>query len=759
MIPTIEKWSLRTILFFLCLLPVLIYGATQLPVGEADVHEWLPSGLPEKVRYEKFQERFGNDQFLIVSWPGCQVDDPRLDAFRQHLLPAESSSPRLIKSVQDTREVLDELTDPQVRLTEKGAKARLQGFLIGKDGTAASILRFTQHGIAHQRESMTFVFAAADAVPNLGRDQLRMAGTLYEAYAVDDAAGRSLKQLVIPSSLMGILLAWGCLRSVRGAVAVLIIAGVGQLTAVAFVYFTGGVFSAVLVVLPTLIFMLTLSGAVHLMNYYHDVAMWHDDHWGCRAMLLGFKPSLLASLTTSLGMASLALSQLAPVKEFGLYSAVTLTLATFFLLMSFPRISDWFCQRSMRRSLPHRHPEAASSLEPADDIAITQVVPLAARYAQWMQDRAIFVTAIGLFILGISFYGLLSLKSSNKFAEMFPSDSPTVRDLRFIEERIGPIASVEVMMHFPTDSTIDVFDQALWVDRVARDLREHEDVGAVMSAVSFLPPLPKTASLRDVTRRSALRQGLEEHSSQLANKGWMVEEAASRVWRITAKVSAMSKADYGTLTSHVKEAVEQSLRDHKAPAELTLEYTGLSPLIHETQQMLLKDLSASFTAAFLLITPVMMLIGRGFWAGLLIMIPNVLPETLVFGTMAWMGFRLDVAGLLTASVAMGIAVNDTLHFMNWYAKRLQLGDSRQAAIAHTMSHCAVAMVHTMLISCCSMLPFLLADFNPTRQFAFLMIAMIGSSILGDLVLLPALLLGPLGKCLMPKKISQTPQPT
>ena len=134
------------------------------------------------------------------------------------------------------------------------------------------------------------------------------------------------------------------------------------------------------------------------------------------------------------------------------------------------------------------------------------------------------------------------------------------------------------------------------------------------------------------------------------------------------------------------------------------------------------------------------------------MIPNVLPETLVFGTMAWLGFRLDIAGLLTASVAMGIAVNDTLHFVNWYDNRLSLGDSRPVAIADTMSNCAVAMIHTMLISCCSMLPFMFAEFIPTRQFACLMIAMIGSSILGDLVLLPALLLSPLGLCLIQRKV-------
>ncbi len=129
------------------------------------------------------------------------------------------------------------------------------------------------------------------------------------------------------------------------------------------------------------------------------------------------------------------------------------------------------------------------------------------------------------------------------------------------------------------------------------------------------------------------------------------------------------------------------------------------------------------------------------------MIPNVLPETIVFGSMAWLGLTLDIAGLLTASVAMGIAVNDTLHFVNWYSNRLRAGDSRSQAVAHTMSHCAVAMI----IRCSSVAahddPVLVCRFRSNPKIRLPNDRHDRSSILGDLVLLPALLLGPLGRCL------------
>ena len=746
----LDRLSRWAIVVTLCLAPFLLYSLAHLPIGSASVHQWLPDGMPEKDRYMRFQRNFGDDQFLIASWQDCTVDDPRLDQFQSKLLTPPTKSPKWIESVKSTKDVLLTLTEPPLELPLDQARSRLEGILMGKDGTAAMIVRFSDAGIADQAASMDYIYGQADEVSGLGRNALRVAGTVYESYAVDRAAEGSLKTLVAPSCFIGILLSWLCLRSIRAAIAVLIIAGVGQLLAIATVYYTGGKFSAVLIVLPTLVFMLTLSGAVHLMNYYRDISTVYRDHRGSRAMLLGLKPTLLASITTSLGMASLATSQLSPIREFGLYSAISLSFATLFLLLGFPFISDRFCGRKFAKEPSDLEPE-----QPTIELPHRASHRIVA-YVAWMQRNAIPVSMGGFAILLVSFYGLMFLKSSTQFDDLFPSDSPTVRDLTFIEKHIGPIASIEILLQFPSESELDVYTQATWVDKITTEVLTLPEIGAVMSANSFLPTLPKTGAVRDVARRTILRRKLNEALPNLIEQGWVADTDSGKIWRITTKVSALNVDDYGLLTKRVEEMVGTVIPIHGANAIAKAEFTGLSPVMNETQKMLLRDLGASFSTAFLLITPVMMLIARGFWAGFLIMIPNVLPETLVFGSMAWLGFRLDIAGLLTASVAMGIAVNDTLHFVNWYAHRLSLGDSRSRAIEDTMSNCALAMVHTMLISCCSMLPFMFAEFTPTRQFACLMIAMIGSSILGDLVLLPALLLSPLGLCLMPRKSQKQP---
>ncbi len=758
----LHKWSRWSILVLLCSLPAILYAASHIEIGSASAHAWLPEGRPERTRYEQFIEAFGSDQYMVVSWEGCKINDPRLSQLKSKLLELEDPQQPIIDSIETSREIFASLLAPPLSLSARTAFDRLQGSIVGKDGTAALFIRFSPYGVAQQKVSIERVRKAADQVKGLQRSDLRMVGSIYEAFAVDEAAENSLKRLVIPSSLLGIVLAWLCLRSVRAAVAVLIIAGLGQLIAIAIVSATGGIFSAVLIVLPTLVFMLTLSAAVHFMNYYSDVAHGSRDRLGARAILLGLKPSVLATLTTSLGMIALATSQLSPVRTFGLYSATTLCIATAVLLLVFPQLADWFCQQQvLAKVVPHQPNRIHDPFDISSPVHTTRhekniipVNPWATRYTSWIKQNTITISIAGISLLLFSFYGLLHLKSSTKFDDMFPKGSNTVKSMAWMENHLGPIASVEVLVIFDKESNVEPYRQIEWIDRIVKHLRQQPDIGGVIAATTFLPELPTGGTIRDVARRSIFQNEIPKTFPMLEEKGLLSERKTQYIWRLTAKVSALSKLNYGELTRKVNLAV-WAVREGKTtpnlnlsevtPAPFTAEFTGLSPIMHDTQLALLDDLGASFSTAFLLIMPVMILIARGLKAGLLIMIPNVLPETIVFGSMAWLGYSIDIAGILTASVAMGIAVNDTLHFVNWYSRRLAVGDTQEEAIADTFSNCAKAMVHTMLISCCSMLPFMFAEFNPTRQFAILMIAMMSSSILGDLVLLPALLLSPLGR--------------
>jgi hypothetical protein len=192
---------------------VVIYFAVHMRIGAADVHAWLPEGRPVRQRYEEFVRAFGSDQYLVVSWDGCQVDDPRLPAMADSLRQVDDrridrKSISWIESLQTTEQMVRRLTDPPIALSKEAALARLESSVIGSDGTSALFISFAPAGIESHKDAIELIRRAADDVPGLGRLHLKMVGSVYEAYAVDVAAEESLKRLVLPSSLLGVALAW-----------------------------------------------------------------------------------------------------------------------------------------------------------------------------------------------------------------------------------------------------------------------------------------------------------------------------------------------------------------------------------------------------------------------------------------------------------------------------------------------------------------------------------------------------------------------
>jgi len=712
-------------------------------MGSAGVHEWLPEGRPERERYEAFVEAFGNDQVVLLSWDGCRFDDPRLIEFQSRLRTLPKFN-EYVHGIESSDQLMSQLTGHPLTLSTSQAMERLRGFMIGSDETAAVLVRVTAEGVLNQNATVEMIQLAADQTQNLGRNALRLAGTVYEAFAVDQAAESSLKRLVLPSSILGLLMSWFCLSQVRRAIVVLVLGGVGQLLAVSMVYYTGNRFSAVLIVLPTLVFMLTLSGAVHLMNYYAESVRRKAQYPGARAMLLGWKPCVLSSLTTMLGMGSLWTSQLAPVRQFGLFSAIGLGIATVVLLMGFPAIADWFCGTSRIESTNQNEANSPESIK-------SQNTVWTEHYLDWLHRNAMAISSIGIVLLIATCAGLAYLKASTKFSDMFPKKSQTNSDMAWMEQHLGPIATVEVLLKFPKDSSFSNLDQARLVGYVSEGLRSNPDVGGVLSASTFLPTWSESSSIGATVKRAILRKRFDEAAPLLQKQGLFAQSKEKQSWRIMAKVSATSDRDYGQLTRSVSNTTNAILQLGSLDSQVIAEFTGLSPVMHETQVALLTDLGYSFVTAFALITPVMMFIVRGVRGGLLIMLPNVLPVTFAFGSMGWLGLDLDIAGILTASIALGIAVDDTLHFVCWYMDELRDGFSRSDAVARTLHSCAPAMLHTTLISCVSMVPFLLAEFLPTQQFAKLMIVMLSGAMVGDLVLLPALLLSPLGRVIHASK--------
>jgi predicted RND superfamily exporter protein len=221
-------------------------------------------------------------------------------------------------------------------------------------------------------------------------------------------------------------------------------------------------------------------------------------------------------------------------------------------------------------------------------------------------------------------------------------------------------------------------------------------------------------------------------------------------------VAAFEGVDYGDFTKEIKRSVDPVVSQstahikHIDPVVSTI-YTGVIPIVYKAQSSLLTSLISSTWWSFLTITPLLMVVSRSFWGGLVAMLPNILPVIFIFGSMGWLGVNIDIGSMMAASIALGVAVDDTIHFLTWFRRELDSTADRHAAILGAYRHCAMPTLQSSMINGLGLSVFAFSSFVPTQKFGVLMLAILFAGMMAEFVLLPALLASPLGGVFEPKR--------
>jgi hypothetical protein len=228
-----------------------------------------------------------------------------------------------------------------------------------------------------------------------------------------------------------------------------------------------------------------------------------------------------------------------------------------------------------------------------------------------------------------------------------------------------------------------------------------------------------------------------------------------------ADVNRLRRAGVSVLA--VYDAVEKTLEkkniDAKASGvkldDVSVVYTGVVPVVYKAQRELLNSLIQSTCWSFGTITPLMMYVCGGVAAGLVVIIPNALPVLVVFGGMGWLGIRVDIGSMMAASIALGVAVDDTIHFLAWFKDDLKALGERKAAVLSAYRRSATATLQAALINGLGLSVFATSSFTPTQRFGWLMLVILLAGMVAELVMLPSMLFGPIGRVFDAKKKATT----
>jgi predicted RND superfamily exporter protein len=148
----------------------------------------------------------------------------------------------------------------------------------------------------------------------------------------------------------------------------------------------------------------------------------------------------------------------------------------------------------------------------------------------------------------------------------------------------------------------------------------------------------------------------------------------------------------------------------------------------------------SYLLAFLLITPLMIALIGSLRAGLVSMIPNLVPIALTLGLMVLVDIKLDIFTLLVGCIVVGLAVDDTIHFIHSFRRELARTGDPVVSIHQTLQTTGRALLFTTIILCCGFLVFILSSMNNLSNFGILVSFALAAAFLLDVVATPALLL-------------------
>ena len=732
--------------------PLVIWGTCQgLRNLNDDVISWTASNLPARADLRWFTQYYGPQNAILVSWPGATLDDPGLDrfaaAFRAEIKDNESLGD-LFEEVVTGAEVYRQLTSEPPEFSHRQALTRMRGMFVGPDDHAScAVVVVSENANRKAREVSRIIGEMAEKHCDVEPQQLRLAGYLIETATLDNNALQTLYWLSAPSALIVILIAWPCLRGFRLSLLVWISAAYCQCLSLSMVYYLSGEINGMMTILPILILVIFVSSSVHMVNYYQDaLETLGPVKAPGQAFAVGWFPCSLAVVTSAIGMGSLSLSDMPAVRDFGIYAAASTLFTLVIMLLVLPGGMHLLSSGSGDHANNANNSAKRRRLLAPGDSRAWDVL------ARHVQRHSWLILLVCLCAAVLAGRGLAWLKGSMQLSDMQRESSRIVQDHRWFEENIGPLLPVEMVLQFDKNSPMSMVEKLELVDRVEQAVRSMPSPTSTASLGAFMPTPSTPGGVRGTVRRSIFNRRLNKQRAQLAaTSPYFVDTGEKELWRITARLEGLEGQRYEEMLADLKGAVEPVMEDARKNQDPTvsLVYTGMVPLLAESHPTLIHDLMLSFGLSLLMIGFVLVFGLLSVRLGLMSIFPNVFPILLVFGGLGWLGGSINVGTMMTACIGLGIAVDGTVHYLTWFVRGTHGGLSRQAAILNAYRHSAPAMLRTTAICGAGLAVYGFSLFLPAARFGWMVCVLLLAALLADLLLLPALLAGRLGRILFP----------
>ncbi|MBV70454.1 MAG: hypothetical protein CMH52_03810 [Myxococcales bacterium] len=500
-------------------------------------------------------------------------------------------------------------------------------------------------------------------------------------------------------------------------------------------------------ILPAFLFCVGIGHSVHLISVYRDSMaegrLPHDAL--AHALATTGVPIFFTSLTTMVGLLSFHFASLEAIQEMG-YSGAFAVFLAFILSITFLPATLSFNQKGRfgRVKINQR-----DFLDRFLDFCLWSSGPdgrekpvfTDAHHARRRRNLAVMIILV---VAGVG--GSLQLTVWHNPMSWMPKDVKIKQAFDSIDTHLGGTANIQILIDSSGPNGIKDKDLLNGMASLQEHIKAYRDPIAgdiVGNGISIVDIVKETNRVMTDDRAAdyvipKTDRGVSDMLFLFENAGReqlerLVTADYSRT-HMTIRMKWLEATAYFGLTKHISEGVEAHI-----PAHAKARPTGSVYTLVTTIGQMIHDLLASFGVAFVVITLIMMFLLRSIKLGLIAMVPNLMPIIMIMGIMGLSGIPIDMNTLLIASIAIGLAVDDTIHLLHHFRVNHQSSQDREAALRTAVSHSGRAMVSTTLILMLGFFTYLAADMTNVTRFGFLVGSTALLALLIDLFFAPALI--------------------
>jgi uncharacterized protein len=702
---------------------------------DTSIDSWFLDDDPMVISYDAFKERFGADEFVLVAVTADDVFTPEVLQGVERIAEGARKAPHVVavRSLLDAplvrREdgtvVVGTLSEGAPRTVEEAQVLKeraldsslIRGRMVTEDGRTTLVIAELDPEHTDLEEKIAMVEGVRAAAAAEGLD-FHLAGLPVLDSAIGDLARQDSLRIGPMSGLVIIIVGFLVFGRLRTSIVPLIVVWLALSWVLGFIGAVGWGFGILGGPLMNVILAVGVADSVHVIaDSLRRTADGQEPLKALRGSLSDLLvPCFFTSITSVAGFLALWTSDIGPVREFGVLSALGAASAFVLTFTFLPWFVGWV------------KPPGPKFLARQETGPLARLLKALARPKH---PRVVLVAFV--LITVASLYGMTQVHVGANPIRYFRDGSPAQVDTLAVEEAVGGSATMELLLEAPNGGLRDPAVLAR-VAELEGWLREAEGITSVTSLLDVY---------RETHRAMIGDAKLPESRAMAAQLLLLVDgqEGFEEIAQDDASIGRMTvRFEIRQLERIIEFAPSLEARlEAMSDETLAVSATGYGLLFARLDGYLVDSQVRGLLIAFLVITLMMALLLRSLKLALLAMIPNLAPIVVGLAVMAVFDIPLDPGTLMVGPLALGLVVDDTVHFLVRYRRRRALGESPADAAADAVEHTGRAIVLTTVLLSASFMTLLTASTAMAMHFGMIAAIVAVLALVADLVVLPAVL--------------------